>query len=172
MPPTDPTFLGLNEVEAVLIAALLAALIAIWGILSQRGITARQLTLEFIRKSDLDRDMIKARSMFIKLSRDPAGLAPHAHDPLSAEFKAIKMVLNEYEILAIGIQRGIMDDTTYRRWYRTGILYAWKAAAPFILARRNLSGNDALWYEFEEMARLYRKKRAMPRRQFFWGRFI
>lgn len=169
---TQTTFLGLNEVSAVVLTAGLAALIAIWGILSQRTITARASTLEFIRNSESDHDMIKARAEFAKLSRDPDGLGKWATQQNSDEFKHIRMTLNEYEMVAIGIQRGIFEDTIYRRWHQSGVIRAWKAAAPFVFARRNSTGNDALWHEFEEMARYYKGKAPMPKRGFFWGRFF
>lgn len=168
----DLTFLGLNEVSAVVLTAAVAAVVAIWGILSQRSIAARKATLDFIRDSERDHDMITAWADFNKLSRDPGGLGPHAANPTSPEFKHIKMVLNEFEMVAIGIQRGIFEDKIYRRWHQSGVIRAWKAAAPFIFARRASTGVDALYHEFEEMARFYIGRRPMPRRGFFWGRFF
>ncbi|MBJ7412503.1 MAG: DUF4760 domain-containing protein [Phenylobacterium sp.] len=172
MPEAETTFWVFNEVSAVLVTAALAAVIAIWGIISQRGITARQTTLEFIRNSESDEDMIAARATFWRLSRDPAGLGPWAAQPLTDEFKHVRTVLNEYEMIAIGIQRGILDDELYRRWYKSGVIRAWNHAAPFVLARRNSTGNEALWHEFEEMARWYKGSPGMPRRGRFWAKLF
>lgn len=166
------SFLGLTEVSAVLLTALVAAIIAIWGILSQRSITARQATLEFIRDSERDNDLITARKCFNRLTKDAAGLGPIAADTSTEDFKNVQLVLNQFEMVAIGIQRGIFDDEIYRRWYKSGVIKAWKAAAPFIFARRASTGNDALYHEFEEMAHFYIGKRPMPSRGFFWGRFF
>lgn len=172
MSVAEATFLGLNEVSAVVITALAAAVIAIWGIISQRVITARQATLEFIRDAERDNDIITARREFNRLSKDPAGLGPIAADTTTDEYKSVQLVLNHFEMVAIGIQRGIFEDEIYRRWYKSGVIRAWKVAAPFIFARRTSTGNDALYHEFEEMARYYIGKRPMPRRGFFWGRFF
>jgi hypothetical protein len=169
---SDPTYLGMNEVQAVFASAGVAALIAVWAIFSQRAIAARNATIDFIRFGESDRDMIKANSAFSKLSREPAGLGPWASQPTSKEFTSIRTVLNHYELVAIAIHRGTFDDTTYRRWYRSGVIRAWNAAAPFVFARRNDTGNQALWHEFEEMARWYRGGQSMPQRRFFWRKFL
>ena len=166
------TFIGLNEAQVLAWSAILATAVATIAIFSQRSIAARQTTIEFIQKSEADRDLIKARELFLKLARDPSGLGQWASQPLSKEFKAIRTVLNEYEVVAIGIQRGIFDDTTYRRWYRSGVVKSWNHASPFVLARRITTGNDTLWHEFEEMARWYRGGPPMPRRHFIWRKFV
>lgn len=168
----DATFLGMNEVQAVIAAAAVATVIAIWAIFSQRAIAARNATIEFIRYGESDRDVIKAHATFARLARDPAGLAPWAAQQTSKEFTCIKIVLNHYELVAIAIERGTFDDRTFRRWYLRGVVSAWNAAAPFVLARRNSTGNQALWHEFEEMARWYRGGAPMPRRRFFWRKFL
>lgn len=172
MSATPTLFLGLNEVSAVVATAGVAAVIAIWGILSQRSITARAATLEFIRQSESDHDLIKARAEFARLALEDDGLGKWASKPTSDEFKHIRMTLNEYEMVAIGIQRGIYEDAIYRRWHRSGVLSAWKAAAPFVFARRANTGSDSLYHEFEELARYYKGKNPMPRRGFFWARFF
>ena len=169
---TPASFFGINEVEAVLITAAVAAIIAIWAIFSQRALVARQTTIEFIRNSEADRDMINARAVFNEASRHKNGVGKWATKPLSDEFKSIRMVLNEYELVAIAIQRGIFDDATYRRWHRSGVIQTWDHAAPFILTRRKNANNSALWHEFEEMARWYRGGPKMPRRRFLWRKFV
>src|SRR3569623_284165 len=76
----EVTYLGMNEVQAIVYAALLAAFVAIWAIFSQRAITARQTTLEFIRASDADRDNIAARQTFNEHARDEDGMGKWARD--------------------------------------------------------------------------------------------
>jgi Domain of unknown function (DUF4760) len=170
---SDPsTLMGVNEVEALLLGAGLATVVAIWALFSQRAIAARQATLSFIREGQSDRDILKAREVFNALSRHPDGIHQFANKPLEPGFQSIITTLNQYEIVAIGVQRGIFDDTTYRRWHRSGVVRSWEAAAPFILARRRISGNDALWHEFEEMARWYRGAPPMPHRRFIWRKFL
>jgi hypothetical protein len=56
-----------------------------------------------------DHDMIEARKKFNALSRAAEGMGTWAEQPLTDEFNSIKMVLNEYELVAIGLQRGIFE---------------------------------------------------------------
>lgn len=168
------SFWGMNEVQAVVFAAFLAAVIAIWAIFSQRAITSRQTTLEFIRASEADRDNIEARQKFNELANDPDGMGKWARDEhsQSIQAKAIRIVLNEQELVAIAIQRGILDDTTYRRFFKSGVIKTWQNAAPYVLLRRNRTGNHALYHEVEELARWYQGAPNMPRRRFFWRKFL
>lgn len=166
--------MGLNEVQAVLITATVAAAIALFGIFTQRSITARQTTLQFIRDGERDRDMIEARRIFQECARSPKGLAKWGTEAntQTPEARAIRMVLNDYELIAIGIQRGIIDDTTYRRWHRSAVVKNWRHAAPYVIAVRSRTNHDALYHEFEEMARWYKGGPNMPTRRYFWRKFV
>lgn len=159
---------------AIIASATMAAVIAIWAIFSQRAIAARQATLEFIRASESDRDNISARRTFNELARAEDGMAKWARDEHadSDQARAIRHVLNEHELVAIAIQRGILDDTTYRRFFKTGVIKTWERAAPFIMARRQRTGNPAIYHELEELARWYQGAPNMPRRRFFWRKFL
>ncbi len=171
--PTD-LWLGLNEVQAVLITAAVAAAIALFGIFTQRSITARQTTIQYLRDAERDRDMIRARRKFQKCVRDPNGVAQWGTEAnaQSEEARAMRMVLNDYELIAIGIQRGILDDTTYRRWHKSAVVKDWRNAAPYVIAIRTRTNNDALYHEFEEMARWYKGGPNMPTRRYFWRKFV
>jgi hypothetical protein len=168
------TWLGLNEVQAIFITATAAAMVAIWGIASQRSITSRQTTIQYIREAERDADMIAARKKFNELAKQPDGLGPWGTDAnsTSPEAQSIRMVLNEYELIAIGIQRGILDDKTYRLWHRSAVIKNWRQASPYVIAVRMRTNNDAIFHEFEEMARWYRGGPNMPKRRFFWRKFF
>lgn len=147
---TANIWLGINETQAVIGAAATAAAFALWGIFSQRDITARQTTIQYIRDGERDHDMEGSIRLFHELARKPEGLAKWAAEEHSQsdETRAIRMVLNEYELVAIGIERGILDDITYRRWHRSAVIRNWRLAAPYVFAVRSRTGNDALFHEF------------------------
>lgn len=170
----EDTWLGLNEVQAVFITAGVAALIAFWGVFSQRAITARQTTIQYLRASEQDHEMVAARRRFQELARQPAGLGVWGAEDQSQtdEAIAVRTVLNDYELIAIGIERGTMDDVTYRRWFKSAVVNDWRKAAPYVMAVRNRANNDAIYHEFEEMARRYRDGKGMPRRRIFWAKFF
>lgn len=164
---------SMTEVEAVFITGTAAALVAVWALLSQRSIACRRATVDYLSKLESDKDIIEARRKFIELAKKPGGLAPWADSAKekSPETTCIRTYLNSFELIAIGIQRGVFDATLYKRWFKSGVLQAWSHAAPFVLALRARTSNDAIYYEFEEMAR-YMRGQKMPKRNWWLGKFF
>jgi len=94
----------MTPVEAALVTGGIAALIAIWGVLTQRQIARRRATLDLLTKSEADSDIIAARRKFIELAKAPGGLAAwaDADKEKSEEAQKILTVLNEFELMSIG----------------------------------------------------------------------
>lgn len=167
---------GRTEAEATLFTgvlgssvALLAIAIAVWGVISQRALSRKQVTFEQLARSEADGSFQAALRTFNAESRTEDGLAPWALKERegTAEQKHIVTILNDFELFSIGIQRGIIDGALYKQLNRGAVLYAWDNAQPFIAALRRRTGNDKLYYEFEEMARWMRENR-LPKRTFWW----
>ncbi len=162
-----------TNVGAFLLASLLAAAIAAWGVATQRVIARRRATLDHISKIERDSDVIAATQTFIKLSNTPEGLAPWAEKDREAtpEVQAIKIVLNDFELVSIGIQRGIIDYELYRLWFKTGTVKYWEYASPFVAKIRDRTGNKMLYHEFQELAR-WMNDESKPKRNRFLGKWI
>jgi hypothetical protein len=84
--------------------------------------------------------------------------------------QAIKLILNDFELIAIGVQRGIIDFEFYKRWHRSGVLRHWAYAKPFVEGLRRRTSNSALFHEFEQLAAWMDEKH--QRRLSFWDRFF
>lgn len=160
---------SVSETEAIFLTALVAGALAIWGIITQRVVSRRAATLEFLSRMDSDNDLITARSAFVKASRQPGGLAVLADlDKRDEEdARAVRLVLNENERIAIGIQFGILDREFVCRHGRGTLLRDWSLAAPFVYKLRQEYQNPALFHEFEDLARALSDK-PMPSRSAFW----
>lgn len=164
---------ALWQVFAIAGTALIAGSIALWGVLSQRAIARRTLTLNHMRSLDSDKDMIAARKKFIELAGKPEGLTPWA-DPgkeSSEEVQAIRLVLNDFELIAVGIQFGTIDYEFYRRYNRSTVIKYWYAAAPFVYSVRKQIKSNVIYHEFEEMARWFEDNRP-PKRSVGLRRYI
>lgn len=162
---------SLTETEAIFITAVVAAIVAIWGIITTRVVARRSATMEHFRRIGSDRDMIDARKLFIDLTGRPGGLATFAcRAPLASanahatEIEAIRTVLNDYEMLAVGVQFGTFDLPIIARYYKSTIVRDWGHAAPFIYKLRADLGSSALYHEFEELAHWLQGPR-MPSRK-------
>ena len=161
----------MGEVGAIFSSAALAAVIAVWGVISQRSITRRQQTMQHMTKVDSDKDMIAARKQFIDLAKKPGGLSPWAEPEQenTEEAQSIRLILNDYELTAVGIQYGIIDLGFYKRYNRSTVIRYWNHAAPYVYALRARLGSNSVYHEFEELARwLQDGKIRMPRRGNFW----
>lgn len=157
---------SISEVEAIFVTAVVAALIAAWGIVTTRVVARRAATMEHIRRVASDRDMIDARTKFIELTEEDGGLAVYGSIKKlehAEQLKAIRTVLNDYEQLAIGIQFGIYDLEILKRYSKSAIIRDWSHAAPFVYKIRGELNAHALYHEFEELARWLQDQR-MPKR--------
>ncbi|MHA1545050.1 MAG: DUF4760 domain-containing protein, partial [Alphaproteobacteria bacterium] len=91
------------------------------------------------------------RNNFIELTKDTDGMAKWAteENEKSKEAHFIRTVLNEYELIAVGMQKGALDFDIYKRWHRSGVMRYWFHAEAFVKALRERTKNEALYQEFE-----------------------
>ncbi len=66
---------------------------------------------------------------------------------------AIRRVLNEFEIIAIGIHRGALDYTIYEHWSKTMIKRYFAKGLPYIAEIRAQHDVQTYYQEFEALAR-------------------
>ncbi len=147
--------------------------VAVWGVISQRQIARRRATLDLLAAAEADEDIIEARNKFIDLANQDGGLAIWAEKSREAEenTQKIKLVLNEFELISIGVQRGILDFELYSRWNKSTVLKYWERAEPFIVHLRTRTKNPAYYHEFQQMAG-WLEANKMPRRGRLWALFF
>lgn len=141
--------------------ALLAALVAVWGVYSQRVITRRQTTVQHIAALKADRSIQEQVRKFIELEKQDGNLAKWADKASegTAEAQAINNVLNTYELLSVGIQHGIYEYRLIEQWQRSTISRYWDAAHPYVVALRKRVNKPAIWCEFEKLNDWVTKKK-------------
>lgn len=156
---------SLSEVEAVLITAALAGLLAAWGVVTQRVVARRHATTEYLSRKMADQDMIKARADFNRVSGPGGALSTYTKpDDLSGdETQSVRLVLNDYELCSISVQHGILDINVIKQYSKSTILRDWSRAAPFVYKLRTELDNPSLFHEFEEMSRWLQDNK-LPRR--------
>jgi Domain of unknown function (DUF4760) len=160
---------SLNAVEASLLCAVVAAVIAVWGVVTQRIVARRRATLDYLVRVGTDNDLIMARDKFAELTKIEGGLTKWAEPQYlgNPEVSAIRLVLNENERLAIAIQFGILDIEFVKRHMQSVLVQDWALAAPFIMAIRHQRQNDAIFHEFEDLVGKLRANK-LPRRSYWW----
>ena len=158
----------MNEILAVYITATIAALIAIWGLIYQRNTARRHTTVERISNMESNPEMIEARKLFIELAKSPGDLArwAEADQEQTEQAFAIAHVLNNYELMSIGIKNGIIDYEIFRSWHKTSAINFWYHGAPFVMRIRERVGNNMIYNEFEELVGWLKGDKKPPRRRF------
>jgi hypothetical protein len=163
----------MTPVDAAFITGAVAALIAIWGIITQRQIARRRATLDFIANSKSNRELITARRRFVELAKAQGGLAVWAEKDKEKESDAqtIGEVLNQYELISLGIQFGILDYHLYRMLSKSVTIHFWEHAHPYIVSLRTRLNNKMIYHEFEEMVKWFTGEKT-PKRHWWWGKLF
>lgn len=127
--------------------------------------------MEHLAIDNVDSDMIAARTKFIALAKQNGGLARFAENDKehSEELEAIRLILNDFELISTAIQFGVVDFDFYRKYNQGTVIRYWECAAPFIHALRQRTGRETLFCEFEALAMWIKDKKGPPsRRWLFW----
>lgn len=172
-PPVLTTIGPLISAGAVLLSASVAGVIALKNITTQRGIARRRATLDLISGKQWDNDYIRARKEFNALRESSNGLefwaaAEHSGTP---QLETIRLILNDYELIAIGISEDIIDETLYKRWFESTLIRDFDAAFATIDTLRRRTKIDGLYVEFEALARRWKTRKEQeppPARPRFW----
>ncbi|SUB00736.1 Uncharacterised protein [Pannonibacter phragmitetus] len=139
----------LSVVVVFLVGAItiLTSLISIWV---NRNVLIKQATMSFILQAESDKELLEAQKKFNELAK--AGhIERYAAKDKQAEDEAeqIRRCLNHYELLAVGINSGVIHEGLYRAWFEKGTIHYWTLAWPFIDSLRQSTGKDELYHEFE-----------------------
>lgn len=93
------------------------------------------------------------RQRFIEMRDSKDGLRKHANED-TPEAMIIRHQLNQYELIALGIKAGILDEVMYRKYYRGTVLRDWTDCLPFISEERK--ENNRYWIELEDLVERFK----------------
>jgi hypothetical protein len=152
----------------------LAALPPLWlyGASIRSALSIAAATIELLTRIELDKDFVDARRKFLDLAKTNA-ISSYASTEKkdSEETGQIKLILNLYELVAIGVRRGTLDYWIWRRYFRKGTITFWEYGVPFINELRTLAGNEAIYKEFEWLKKRM-DSRLPPIGGYFWGQWF
>lgn len=133
--------------------------VALVSLAFQRDLARKQSTISLLNRNVWDEDCIKAVRTFIQLGThegqdgrgQPEGLEywTNPRHRGSEQSRAINAVLNDYEMMALGIRRGIIDEDFFKSFARSAVISHWNIAASFIEELRRQRGNERLFIEFQ-----------------------
>ncbi|MEM8653995.1 MAG: DUF4760 domain-containing protein [Pseudomonadota bacterium] len=126
--------LPVDTATIILASAILSAIFAFFSIRSAREIARKNATINMIEKVEATAHYRKLYSTFSYYKR--LNSFDRLYDPVEQKDKSDRQdvldFLNHYELVAIGIEKNVLDFDIYRLWMRGPFVSHWNAAADFI----------------------------------------
>lgn len=176
-------FLGSNTWVAIVFSGIIGLLAALYTVRTQRLINRRRATVDMIMNKNWDSDYINTSTIFYDAMKDQkklieiydrfvevrdlktTGKWDDLPEPDRASYEsatktvtAIKSILNDRELVAIGIREGTYDEVIYRRWWYSTFMLEWRLSSSLISRMRTdpaLSGGSQ--YAYRDMEALARR---------------
>ena len=127
----------------------------------ERKLAAQKATLEFISDFEVhDEEWLEVRKVFVSLrQRNELAKVARAQDQQQREKRLqVTTFLNHYELVAVAINHGIIDEDLYAEWCRSTLVGIWRSAQSFIaefrLARNEerAGSGDNIYTQFQSLA--------------------
>jgi len=152
--------LPFDTATIVLGSAILSALFAFFSIRSAREISRKNATLNMIEKVEATAHYRQLYSTFSYYKR--LGSFDRLYDPTEQKDKSDRQdvidFLNHYELVAIGIEKKVLDAGIYRFWMRGPFVSHWNAAAPLInRIRWKYDSDTKTWSYYAEAFAAYQR---------------
>ena len=132
-----------------------SAIIALRSISSNAEVARKRATLDLIEKTESTPHYQTLHQAF-KYQRQN-GSFDSLIDPVQQEDKEqrrkVQWYLNHYELISVGIRRGILDSDTYQDWMRSAFIRDWNTAADFIQRERWIYNKETEKWRYN--SRLY-----------------
>ncbi|MEO1641561.1 MAG: DUF4760 domain-containing protein [Pseudomonadota bacterium] len=155
--PAALRFLVVPLVASV-VSAVTAWLVSRRVIRANQAIARKRATLDLIERSESTDFYLSVYSTFREVLTSEGGFDAIT-DPkvpiLQEQRRKVIAFLNTYELIAIGIEDGILDEELYKKYMRGTVVRHWYGAKPFVEHLRR-STNDSkapkAFVEFEGLA--------------------
>jgi hypothetical protein len=115
--------------------ASVAAAISVVSIRSNAAIARKRATLDLIERSESTEYYQRSYAAFTEVRKDPSGLmqlAEISNPHLLEQRQRVLNFLNHYELIAIGIKKGILDEDVYETFMRSTVVRDWEEAREFV----------------------------------------
>jgi hypothetical protein len=122
------------------ITAIVSVIVAFVVFHYTRSANRRRATLDMVMKTLLDEGARKAYADFKELLRKDKDEADcfkieSLVDPKTLEIEDRRKILHQlniYELMSLGIRRGLFDESFYKRWYHNQFMTDYEGASAFI----------------------------------------
>ena len=146
------------------ITAIISACVALLVFRYTRGANRRRATLDMVLKTFIDEsgrtryNAFKSVMARHKNKEDPLDIMQFAdpESPASDDKKALRDQVNEYELIALGIRRGIFDEQIYKLWFGGQFIRDFDSLKPYI--DRVREKRPSVFCEFVYLAERWKRR--------------
>ncbi len=178
-------FLGHNTWVAIVFTGLVGLIGTMVAVSTQRSINRRRATVDMFSNKLWDEDYIKVSNIFYTAMKDQtklmqdydlfiqarniqqSGKWADVHDAEKKKFDdatlnitSVRSILNDRELIAIGVREGTYDEVIYRRWWYSTALLEWRSASPLVARIRSDTQVGPSAYAYTEMENLAKRWQA------------
>jgi hypothetical protein len=126
----------------------------------------RSATVDIIIDQSRDQGLINARQIIREIrERQDESLACFVKLTDSPVYKAILLVLNNYEFVAAGIRVKCWDERVYKRLRYSTALRDWESLSEFVVAFRHAKGIPTLFQDFEWLYTRWKRSPLEPQKR-------
>lgn len=159
------SWIGANSPAIQAVCIVLSAIAAFAVIWHNGRMSRKSSTIQMVHNTFFDGGERESYDNFkdVIQKHEDAGtplsdLAGPAHDK-SDEAEQVLRQVNSYELVALGITKGVFDERFYKRWFFSQLTRDYAKLVPYIEAVRARYQNQAYFCEFEALACRWQRKR-------------
>lgn len=145
---------------------VIAAAIAVISIVNSRHIARKKQSIDMLMDMRCDKLMNDALATISKLHNNDEGLRKFAQpsNRASEEAEHLRLALNHFEYIAVGIRSGIYDEILVKDGIYTTIVDTFFKTEPYIKAVRQVTNRETIYQDFECLARRWDNKKLQKRK--------
>ncbi|MEO1656800.1 MAG: DUF4760 domain-containing protein [Pseudomonadota bacterium] len=151
--------LALGPVAGAFITALAAYFITQLTLHRQQQLALKRATIDFLEARNRDDSYRKLRAQLIDIVSNRSISTEQwadADNDTSPERHAIRDILNDHELMAVGISTKIFDENTCKEYLRAWLLEDMKDLMPFVHAFRKRTNDNTTYVYAETLANKWR----------------
>ena len=117
----------------------------------------KRATIDILIQENQDTDLVQAKRIVAQLPPEASFIKymePSFCDKKEAEAEkeSIRILLNRYEFIALGIRTGAFEEEIYKRLKCSDVMDTWKKAKPMIMELRRQKERNTYYQELEWLA--------------------
>lgn len=119
----------------IAVSAVVAAFISVSSIRANKEIARKRATLDLIERSESTEYYQDLYRSFTEVRKDPRGLeqlVDVTNPEMVRQRQKVINYFNHYELMAIGIEQGVLDEGVYKSFMRSTLVRDWFEASAFI----------------------------------------